>query len=127
MPSLTPAAPGTVVNFLFWRGVPPPTRTRVATWQVPGINGVGAITLGKGDSEGTGRAEYFAASDAYAQTFWKGLMACQGALCTLIDDFGDAYANIIPTHIGQPVKKGVISGGYSGVYVTVDIKFVTVV
>jgi hypothetical protein len=129
MPSLTPSG-GSAINFLFWRGVMPNTRTRVETWQVPGVNGYGAILLGNGDSDGSAKAEYFALSDTYANQFWQAIVACQGKICTLVDDFGDTVANLLVTKVGQPAKKAMIapsSGSiYSGIYVTIELRTVTI-
>jgi hypothetical protein len=126
MPSITPDT-GTAVSFLFWRGVVPTTRQRVTTWEVNGLNGVGVMVLGLGDSEGEGRAEYFAANNATAETFWQAVTQLQGKKCTLIDDFGNSHPNLVPTHVGQPIKKAMLAGNVLGVYVTIAMKFMTVV
>ena len=103
---------GTVTTSIL-RGVPTPVRQRVVIWQVPGINGYGAMTLGTGDSEFMIDAVFYCADDAAADAAIAAVIALQGTIITITDDWGNTWPNALIVRVEQPVKEPMIWGGYS--------------
>jgi len=75
-------------------------RERVETWIVPGLDGVGAQKMGKGEAEFTFTAIKFAVL-ATINTWYSQMQSQQGKICTVTDDTGTATANILIKRIGQ--------------------------
>ncbi|MCL2647730.1 MAG: hypothetical protein FWD61_12090 [Phycisphaerales bacterium] len=103
------------ISFDIMRGLPALLKSRVDTWEVPGVDGYGAQLLGKGDAEfdlvtisylGVGNSP-----NNEAQFHILNCAAMQGTIQTIVDDWGDSYANILIHHyeaIKQPcIKDGV--------------------
>jgi hypothetical protein len=81
------------------RGVPPQLRYRVDTWQVPGIDGYGAMNIGLGDAEFDLLAIVYCDSNDDANGLIVQFTQLQGTIITVFDDFGDEYVNILPVHV----------------------------
>lgn len=76
------------VTCTFVSGMTPDLAERVVTFQIPGMDGYGAQTMGLGDSECmiVGRN---LASNADMRTWFNALRALQGQLITVVDDWGN--------------------------------------
>ncbi len=90
---------GIACNFL--RGTQASPKTRLDVWQRPGIDGYGAIDLGKGDS----KTEFIlVAFGLYAATIGWGISIedKQGAVVTVVNDWAESMANFLVEKVGLP-------------------------
>ena len=110
------------VTFDIVRGYPQPLKTRNETWEVPGLDGVGAQTLGQGNArtQMTGVAYLFdngdfAANNAAADALILAAAALQGTLiANFTDSFGTEYYNFFVEEMdcsGKDLKKACIYQG----------------
>jgi hypothetical protein len=81
------------------RGVPSLIRPRVETWEVPGLDGYGAMTLGQGDSEFEILTITYFADNADADTHIVDCTTAQGTVVTIVDDFGSSFDGMLITHV----------------------------
>lgn len=81
------------------RGVPAHLKTRVDVWEVPGVDGYGAQTLGQGDAEFELMTVNYCADNTEANGVIASAEGMQGAMCLVHDDFGDDYDNVLVTHV----------------------------
>lgn len=103
---------GIAVNLI--HGRPPSFKTRVETWEQPGITGYGALLLGQGDAEFDLTTITFCVDNAAAGTHITALINLKGTAITVVDDFGDTYGNCLVHGMDEPVKKPAIWGGHTG-------------
>lgn len=75
-------------------------RERVETWIIPGIDGVGAQKMGKGEAEFTFQATKFAVL-ADINTWNTQMQSQQGKICTVTDDTATATTNVLIKKVGQ--------------------------
>ena len=84
----------------------------------PGLDGIGAQDLGKGD------AEFDLVTVAYiggvtpeddAIVYATTCAALQGTVVTVDDNWGDRYIGILVVHVDQPIKRPMIWKGAKGV------------
>jgi hypothetical protein len=106
------------VTCTFIHGEIPSKKLRTRTWSVPGINGIGAQTLGYGEARFELRAVFYATSGyaLYLQLIearaWVGLIeATQGTVGTIVGALATA-ANCLITHVGVPVVTRADPYGY---------------
>jgi len=92
------------ISCQFVRGHVPRWRTRVETWQVPGINGHGAKKSGKGKgafrlvAEATG-------TNAEIDVWIAAIEDLVGTIVTITNDWGDSFLYCLITKLGQPIVK----------------------
>lgn len=87
------------VTFDIIRGLTPAMKTRTETWEVPGIQGYGALRLGEGDAAFELVAVLYCADNATAQTQKGYIENLQGTVVDVTDDFGDTYNGIVVKHV----------------------------
>jgi len=86
------------------KGIAPGQKTRTETWQVPGISGYGAATLGAGDSETAFTCIKYAASAAL--DIWEvSIEALQGQIVTLVNDRGKTYTSFLVRKVAVPRRE----------------------
>lgn len=89
---------GITVDFI--RGLPQRLKTRVETWQVPGLDGYGARTFAQGDSEFEIRTVSWLTDNDSADSLITSALALQGTLIdSITDDWGTVYSNVLVVHI----------------------------
>jgi|SRR6185369_1249559 len=76
-------------------GLPSSFKTRIETWEVPGITGYGALTMGQGDAEFDLTTVTFCANNSTANTHITNLVGLKGTVITVVDDYGDTYTNCL--------------------------------
>lgn len=101
---------GTSVTFL--RGSVGGLRQRVELWQVPGLNGYGALRLGTGQADFSFRAIHFG-SLATLVSLLSTIEGKQGTSVTLVDDRGTSHTSCLITSVGKP-EWAPITGAPSG-------------
>lgn len=84
-------------------------RERVETWIVPGIDGVGAQKMGKGDAAFMFMAVKFGVL-ATINTWYANMQSQQGKICTVTDDTDTATANILIKQVSQLSRRPAITG-----------------
>jgi hypothetical protein len=102
-------------EFSIMRGVPIALSQTVEEWRVPGLDGYGAQTLGKGD--GLFRLETVAYLIGTADTLIANCLALKGTLVTIVDDWGSTVNNVLVKGINASrpeAKAAIIFGGYTG-------------
>lgn len=87
------------VNFDIMRGVPSLIRPRVETWEVPGLDGYGAQTLGNGDAEFELETVAYFTSNALADLHIVACVEVQGTVVTIVDDYGASFPAIIVVRV----------------------------
>lgn len=85
----------------FVRGDLRAVKERVEIWQVPGLDGYGAQKMGLGDSDFLFTAVLH---DSVANvTSWiTNLAVLQGAVVSIVDDWGVTFTNCLITRVGIP-------------------------
>lgn len=82
-------------------GVPQGLKTRLDTWETPGLDGYGAQTLGRGDADyQIDSVKYIFEDDDDGAGLY--LLACeqqQGKIVTIVDDTGGNYAGVLIVHV----------------------------
>lgn len=101
------------VTCTFVRGVSPSLRSRVDTWQLPGIDGYGVQLLGRGDTEWMFEAVLYD-DEGDVSTWYTQLEALQGTIVTVVDDWGDSYTNILLVRVSQLDKTIAVPNGARG-------------
>ena len=86
------------------KGVLQAPTERVESYQVPGIDGVGAQLLGLGDSPFRFRAIKYG-TNAELNTWIAAIQALKGDTITIVDDWGDSHANCLIARLGAPQKR----------------------
>jgi hypothetical protein len=81
---------------------------RVESHQVPGIDGVGAQLLGKGDSAFRFRAIKYG-TNAQMNTWIAALEAFKGDIVTIVDDWGDSHTKCLIMRVSLPRKTAAIA------------------
>jgi hypothetical protein len=96
------------ITCTFIRGEIPSKKLRTRTWAVPGINSIGALTMGYGEAQFEVRAIFYATAGVNPVTqlaearAWVGLIeARQGTIGTIVTDLATA-ANCLITKVGTP-------------------------
>jgi hypothetical protein len=115
-------------SFDILKGTPPPsTKTETEIFTVPGLDGYGAQTLGDKDSEfELVTIRYFSGGDdngGDANTHISDCCGMQGFVCTIVDDWGDTFTQILVTKVNtQDAKKPVTKDG-DATAVRVELKW----
>ena len=106
------------VTCTFIHGEIPSKKLRTRTWSIPGINGIGAQTLGYGEAKFELRAVFYATIgenlglQLIEARAWVGLIeAKQGTVGTIVGELATA-ANCLITHVGVPVVTRAHPYGY---------------
>lgn len=86
-------------------GVAGDLQLRVDTWQVPGIEGVGYHTLGKGGVR-FGFTLFRFGTSAEVNTWRAAIEALVGGEHTIVDDWGDSHTNMLIQSASQVNKEG---------------------
>lgn len=81
------------------RGVPSLIRPRVETWEVPGLDGYGAQTLGSGDAEFELETITYFADNGDADTHIVDCVDSQGTIVTIVDDYGISFEGMLIVHV----------------------------
>jgi hypothetical protein len=76
----------------------------VDTWTVPGIDGYGAMGVGKRGSLVQFLAVRYAAA-ATVLTWLGSIQALESDVVSIVDDLGTTHTNILITRIGRPTKQ----------------------
>lgn len=76
----------------FVRGTAPGLSRRTETWQIAGVSGYGAQTMGLGDAPFRFIAEQFD-DDAAIDTWLANLEGKRGTAVTIVNDIGDSFTN----------------------------------
>ena len=95
----------------FIRGVAGDLQLRVDTWQVPGIEGVGYHTLGKGGVR-FGFTLIRLGTEAEVNTWRAAIEALVGGEHTLVDDWADSHTNMLvlsASQIDKQARKGKVA------------------
>ena len=98
---------GTVddLEFDIVRGLPAELKERVETWEVAGIDGVGAQVSGLGDSEFQITTIKYCASNAEANELIYDCELTQGTIVSITDDWGDLFPRCLVKHVGTDDAK----------------------
>jgi len=89
---------GTACTFV--KGDLAPQRARLDVYYVPGLNGPGLHYLGLGDSPFSVTAVLY--STAAGLATWAALIhAQQGTIVSIVNDYGDTYANCLLTRVSE--------------------------
>jgi len=109
------------VEFDIIHGLPQIARFRVEVWEVPGLDGYGAMTLGKGNAEFDLVSIFYSANeddnDGSADLIIAQSIALQGTAVNVVDDWrassgGDPYGPCIVQKVdASNAKKRVIFEG----------------
>ena len=83
-------------------------RERVETWIVPGLDGVGAQKMGKGEADFVFTAVKFELLAAI-NTWYSQLQSQQGKICTVTDDTATATANVLIKRVSQLDRRPAIT------------------
>ena len=93
------------------KGDLPALKTRLEVWQVPGLDGYGAIDLGLGDARGEVRAiKHDTPAAVYAWV--AAIEALQGTVVNMIMDWGITYTQVLIERVSAPQVTAAI--GYGG-------------
>jgi hypothetical protein len=98
------------------RGLPQGLKERLEVWEVPGIQGYGALKLAKGDAAFELQTVKYAADNTAAQAYKVAAEAAQGTVVTVTDDWGTAYAGALIEHV-EITKQPCIRNGSAQVRV----------
>ena len=92
------------------KGAAETLREQVEVWRQPGVDGVGAQTMGK--SEGV---SHFLAviydTNELVETWANSIRALAGTVGTIIDDWGTSHTNMLIARAGELNKKAAILPG----------------
>ena len=95
MATITNTVTSSAQAFDILRGKPQLLKTRVHTWETPGIDGYGALLLGQGDSGPFDLVSItYQTSNNNADAVLDWADAQQGQLVTIVDDWGDNFAGV---------------------------------
>jgi len=86
------------------KGIAPSQKQRGETWQVPGISGYGAATLGAGDSE-TGFTCIKYGASALLDIWEASIEALQYQVVTVVNDRGKTYTGLLVQRVGVPRRE----------------------
>lgn len=109
------------------RGIPQALKTRVDVYEVPGLNGYGAQTLGTGDAEFDLVSVLYCINNAAANVHIRACEALQSTVLILVDDYGDGYGNVLVKHVDTNNAKMPLiwNGNTNAVRVSVKWQMVT--
>lgn len=111
------------------RGLPQFLRPRVESWTVPGLDGEGAQTLGKGDAEFDLQTVNYPTNLAAADTFIAAAVSLQGTIVSVVDNYGNTFPNVLVKHVaadGPGVKRPMIWKGSNSARVELNWRMMTV-
>lgn len=91
------------VECTFVKGAAREPTERVVTYQVPGIDGVGAQLLGLGDSAFRFRAILYGTKEEL-NTWMASINAKKEELVVIVDDWGDSYDKCLIVRVSPPRK-----------------------
>ena len=94
----------------FVSGTPPSLKRTLKTWTRPGIDGVGALDLGKSDGRGRLQLEHHD-TQANVEQWIADIEALQGQVVSITPDWGTAYAGCLITEVSQPEIRPWNDGG----------------
>jgi hypothetical protein len=89
------------VTCTFVRGDAPNPKQRVMLWQVPGIDGYGAQTMGKGETEFHFSAVLYGTRSAVG-SWATAIQDKQGKICVIVNDWGTTYSRCLICKISPP-------------------------
>ena len=95
------------LSFSILRGLPSLLKTRGETWEVPGLDGYGAQTLGQGDGEFDFTTITYEIDTTDADNDIQTAQGAQSKLVAITDDWGNSFSNVLITHVdaNQPDTK----------------------
>lgn len=87
-----------------------PLRQRVETWHVPGLAGQAALLLGASDGDFAARAVLY---DTHANviTWHLSLVALQGSVISIVDDWNSTTINCLVVRVGELVRAAARGNG----------------
>ena len=100
------------VNCTFVRGGANQPKTRLELWQVPGIDGYGAMDVGRGDASFQFLLVKYG-STGTVESWILSIEALQGEVVSITDDHDTVHANCLVVRVGLPVRTA--EQGYGGV------------
>ena len=109
------------INCDYVRGVPQASKLRVETWVVKGISGTGVQLLGDGDGPWKVGVEKFWTTNALADAWLLSMQGLQGAVVTIVTDWGVIWGNRLVTEVGEPIKEPRIKSGVHGVRASITL------
>ena len=89
------------VTCKFVKGTFGSPRTRVVTWENPGMDGINWLTLGSAPGSFTLAAVLFG-SAVNVTVFFRALEALSGTEVTIVDDWNASYANCLIQELREP-------------------------
>jgi hypothetical protein len=89
------------ITCTFVKGEAPLPKQRLVLWQVPGIDGFGAQTMGLGDSEFQFVCVYYG-TPANVGAWARAIQAMQGQVVTVVNDWGTTYARCLLCRMTPP-------------------------
>jgi hypothetical protein len=98
------------VSCTFLKGAKASLKTRVAVWEVPGLDGYGVMTLGKG-SAGFAYTAWKIGTDSDVETWVASLEALQGTIVSATDDWNQTRTNLLVESVGAPQKTTELGNG----------------
>jgi hypothetical protein len=102
------------ITCTFVRGDAPAPKQRVQLWQMPGVDGFGAQTLGLGDSEFQFTAVFYGTRSAVG-AWAASIQALQGRLAVVVNDWGTSYPRCLICKISVPkYSPAAFQGGARG-------------
>jgi hypothetical protein len=111
------------------RGLPRALKTEVDVWRVPGLDGYGAQTMGKGNAEFTLTAILYvdtSSDDTDADTYIGDLLALCGTVVDIVDNFGNTAHNVLIQDIDDSdPKRAMLWTNGAGIRVQMKFKCVT--
>lgn len=126
MASITPTIPVLPTIPLFRLiGSPLPQTTRVETFGIVGVDGVGVHLLGLFGEQSDWTAMQFG-TVAALNTLYLSITTAQGAVCTFINDEGQTFINQLIQGVSQPQKRTAIDFAGSEEMYTIAISTRTV-
>jgi hypothetical protein len=97
----TPVIGGVECDFL--KGQVGYLKNKVETWHRPGIDGLGAMVLGYGDSAFSFTAVKFG-TNSDIEDWLDEIELLQGQSVSATDEWGDTHDNLVVTRVGLPKK-----------------------
>lgn len=104
------ASIGSVTTDILRGNSPAALLEQVATWETPGIDGVGALSIGKNGGNFAYTAIRYG-STAAAETFLSDLENLQGTVVSITDDFGEIYGSLLILSVVRTGKIAEIGNG----------------
>lgn len=86
---------------------------RQETWEQPGVNGVGAHVLAKGNSQFEFTLVKYSATSGDRNTWKASLYALKDKLVTIVDDDGESHTSLLIESFSRPVEWTIFKDGSS--------------